>query len=98
MSDPKKKKKSQKIAPKEDVQTINVDTFPKSKRERKSEKTGKACLLRVLFCEEATHVVINKIVSMGTNFALFSKDDFGTEVTEDFQTSNVRKVKENPRK
>jgi hypothetical protein len=88
MSEPRKKKRSKK--PKktvpQDVQTINVGTS-KSRRASslsREPSTGKACILRVLFCEEATHV-INKIVSM---------EDVETEVAplskEDVQTSDVR--------
>ncbi|PKK60830.1 hypothetical protein RhiirC2_235568 [Rhizophagus irregularis] len=89
MSEPRKKKRSKK--PKktvpQDVQTINVGTSSKSRGASslpREPSSGKACILRVLFCEEATHV-INKIVSM---------EDVETEVAplskEDVQTSDVR--------
>ncbi len=49
-----------KIAPKEEVQTINVGTSSKGKGKPeeipREPSTGKVGVLQVLFCEEVTHV------------------------------------------
>src|SRR3954465_12094472 len=82
MSEQRKKKRSKKLK-KQDVQTINVGTSSKSRGASslpREPSTGKACILRVLFCEEATHV-IDKIVSMEdvkTEVAPLSKEDVKT--------------------
>ena len=79
----KKKKRSRKPRKPQDVQIINVGTSSESKGASslpREPSTGKACILRVLFCEEATHI-IDKIVPMEdvyTEVATLSKEDVKT--------------------
>src|SRR2546430_17607997 len=66
----------------QDFQTIGTSKSRGASSLPREPSSGKACILRVLFCEEATHV-IDKIVSM--------EDVEPTEVSskEDVQISNV---------